>query len=227
MPNLAISAVVGQRSSHSARVSGKIWCASLLRHLWDGQILIGRNFPQPLFPFGRPGLDEVELPQGLPYLDPGSNELSDLARQHTLALAAEVAGVDGWVLLADTPAVVLRNLDHLFDSDRDVLVSRVAGHFEPGFLAVRGSCLREFVVELQSVGIEVALRGGKWTWAEFERGEVLHAADPECNVEDFTKAAVLLFSGLDETTRRRAAFGFHMMSVYDDEAGHFLDILES
>ena len=37
----------------------KLLCSSLLRHFWSGEIVVFRNFPEPLFPVERKGLEEV------------------------------------------------------------------------------------------------------------------------------------------------------------------------
>ena len=41
-----------------SRTMCKLLCSSLLRGFWSGEILVLRNFAQPLFPVERKGLEE-------------------------------------------------------------------------------------------------------------------------------------------------------------------------
>jgi hypothetical protein len=41
------------------RTMAKLLCSSLLRQFWSGEIVVFRNFPEPLFPVERKGLEEV------------------------------------------------------------------------------------------------------------------------------------------------------------------------
>ena len=198
-----------------------------MRHLWDGRVLIGRNFRLPLFPVGRPQLYEVDLPPGLPLAEGRDHKIPSLARQQVLELAYEAGEVDGWALLADADCVALRNLDHLFGGGKDLLVSRISGEIDPGFVAVRGHHLKEFVSDVRDSGLNAVLAGGRWKWAEFEKGEVLHAGDTKWSIDDLARAAVVHMGGLEPTIKRRMAFAFHMMAVYDDDTGRFLDFMEA
>lgn len=138
-----------------------------------------------------------------------------------------------WILLADADCVALRNMDHLFPSDGDLLVSRAGGVADPGFVAVRGERLREFVGGLRAAGgltetgLATVARSGAWRVRDFERGEVLGASDPDVSLADLAQAAVVHFKGMTAEDKRRFAFAFHMMAIYGDENGLFFDMMEA
>lgn len=146
-----------------------------------------------------------------------------------------------WVLLMDADCVALRNLDHLLDrDDADILVtSRNAP--DPGFLAVRGRAGRELASgwckerEKRSAdwenghaaALSAALAAENWRTGVFETGEVVRATGPGVALTDLKNAAVIHFGGMAPKDKQPLAFAFHMMTVYGDEDGLFLDMLES
>ncbi len=165
-----------------------------------------------------------------------------LLRFGEIAAAAADADAFDWVLLMDADCVVLRNTDHLFERpDADVLVtSRQAP--DPGFVAVRGPLLGELAArwraawEVRPAGpgdgraasLAAALDGWPGRVRRFETGEVLRAEDGDGHsIGRLKDAAVLHFAGLEPADKRRLAFAFHMMAVYADEDGLFLDMLDS
>lgn len=62
MSALVVTTLGDREGSRVWRSCGKIRVASLLRHLWDGPILVRRNFAEPLFIVERAGLHEEVLP---------------------------------------------------------------------------------------------------------------------------------------------------------------------
>ena len=236
----------------------------MVRSVWNGEIRVLRNFEQPLFPTGRQGLLECVNPAFDHH-----NRLLGWQREEELGEAIEKAGLKGdewrrqvakeaarwllfeeigglvapenyeWVLLMDADCVVLRNLDHLFDRDVDVLVTEL-GEPDPGFVGVRGWLIKDLLTEWQSAralrknwdgghwqDLRMAIGRRRWRVGSFERGEVLRASSAGAGLADLKDAAVVHFGGLDPKDKQRLAFGFHLMTVYGDEDGLFLDMLES
>lgn len=236
MANLVISTVVDPRGSRRWRSCGKLWVASLLRHQWDGMILIQRNFPEPLFPVERVDLKESQFVPVVTEPLMKTVKWHDESRNQQLLRADEMAcKVErfDWVLLADADCVALRNPDHLLAGEGDLLVSRSGGMPDPGFVAVRGKRLRALVSALKEHGglnapaLEKVARTGEWKVRDFERGEVLRPWDPDVALADLAQAAVIHFSGMKPEDKQRLAFAFHMMAVYGDPDGLFFDMMEA
>lgn len=235
MQNLALTMILDFHGSRQWRSCGKLWVASLLRHQWGGRIHLERNFPQPLFPVARLDLQESEFPAR-----PGRTETKLVnwkahSRGRQLEVATMVTGVEkfDWVLLADADCVALRNPDHLFVGNNDVLVSMTGGLPDPGFFAVRGGRVLELAKELRAIGglttagLASVIRSGGWTVREFERGEVLRPNDPGVSLSDLAHGAVIHFAGMKPEEKHRLAFAFHMMAVYGDGDGLFFDMMEA
>ena len=157
------------------------------------------------------------------------------------ASALENAAGLRWVLLMDADCVTLRNLDHLFDrEDADILVTSRAAP-DSGFVAARGTVIgalaaqwrkeRERVAADWETGrataLAAALGAENWRTGVFEKGEVLRATAPGVSLTDLKNAAVIHFGGMEPKDKQRLAFAFHMMAVYGDKDGLFLDMLES
>ncbi|MBB5353722.1 hypothetical protein HNR46_003983 [Haloferula luteola] len=235
--NLAITTILTSQGYKQWRSCGKTWISSLLRHQWEGKIAVYRNFPQLLFPVSRTDLFEKDLPLLLDSERAAQQPVAwkQIARNHQLTGAAELyRDLDyNWVVFADADCVALRNLDHLFDSDADGLVSLRDGLPDPGFFAIRAKRVGEFLdilqpsMNLTAKALGATLRKSGWRIKNFERGEVLRPGDPGVNLSHLGAAAVVHFSRLDLLTRQRLAFGFHMMAVYGDKDGLFQDILEA
>jgi hypothetical protein len=235
MSNLAFTTILDPHGSRQWRSCGKLWAASLLRHQWGGRIRIARNFPQPLFPVERADLHEEEFAASLGGAKSKEVDWKALAREHQLEAAGVMAGADKfeWILFADADCVATRNLDHLFVGNGDLLVSSAHGLPDPGFVAVRGGRLQEFLGELRAAGgltgsgLVSVIRSGRWKVREYERGEVLRSNDPGVSLADLVGAAVIHFSGMKPEDKQRLAFAFHMMAVYGDGDGLFFDMLEA
>jgi hypothetical protein len=235
MNNLMLTTLVDPGVSRLWRSCGKAWIASLLRHLWDGSLLVVGNMSEPVFPVGRPGLVEKALG---PLPESGAQwerRLKKFARDQRLRHLLEIgdAASYNWVLLADADCVALRNLDHLFSPKADLMISRTGQVIDPGFVAVRGSQSERFARALESAGglnsagLAVLVDSGKWHVRSFERGEVTRPDDPGMSMRDLLNSAVIHFSGLSAEEKQRLTFAFHMQSVYSDKGGVFLDILEA
>ena len=201
--------------------------ASLLRHLWDGEIVIGRSFPEVLFPVVRGGLSEVELPAATKPMLGENPDLKANGRARLHQFAREHTRSAGWVILADADCLALRNLDHLVSGKSELLVARSGKRCDPGFVAVRGERLGEYLELVEVLGLEGVVGSGKFSVGDFERGEVLRAGDLAVTVEDLANAAVVHFGGLKPEMNQKLAFAFHMMAVYGDKDGLFFDMLES
>lgn len=194
-----------------------------------------RNFPQPLFPVARADLHETEFTATLGRAKTKQVNWKSLSRERQLEAAAIISGAEDfdWVLLADADCVALRNPDHLFAGNNDVLVSMANGSPDPGFFAVRGARLQDFVRAsraaggLTKSGLASIIRSGGWKVREFERGEVLRPNDPDVSLTDLANATVIHFSGMKVEDKHRLAFAFHMMAVYGDGGGLFFDMMES
>lgn len=235
MQNLAITTSFDSRASRQWRSCGKLWASSLLRHQWQGQIAVHRNYSQPLFAVDRANLREEWATVPLGKATTKQIHWKTMAREHQLAAAGKVAGAEefDWVLLADADCIATRNLDHLFGNHGDLLVSRVGGAPDPGFVAVRGQHLQELVQDLSmaggltAAGLAAVIRSGSMKVREFERGEVLRPDDPGVSLADLSQAAVIHFSGMKYADKNRLAFAFHMMAVYGDRDGIFFDMMEA
>jgi hypothetical protein len=233
MSNLLLSTVLDCHGSRHWRSCGKLWVASLLRHQWDGLILIHRNFPEPLFPVERAGLKEME---SVMMLGIGKDvDLKMMARRNQLEAAGMISSAEefDWIVLADADCIALRNLDHLFVANSDLLVSRQDQNFDPGFVAVKGCRLKEFVASLKvfggltQTGLFALIRSGSWRFRDFERGEVFRPGGQDVSLPSLTSAAMIHFSGMKLNEKQRLAFGFHFMAVYGDGDGLFFDMMES
>ena len=78
-----------------------------------------------------------------------------------------------------------------------------------------------------AAALSAALAAGNWRVGIFETGEVVRAAGPGVSLTDLKNAAVIHFGGMAPKDKQRLAFAFHIMTVYGDEDGLFLDMLDS
>lgn len=227
MKAIVLTVIFDGTGSRQWRTCGKLWVASLLRHVWGGELIIGRNFPEVLFPTGRMGLTELELPAAkeAPRTEKHGRKLDCREKLYQLARDQDVS--EGWVILADADCVALRNLDHLLGGSKEVLILESGGKCDAGFVAVRAECLRAFLDAVEELGLDVAVASGKWSVGEFERGEVLRAGEPGISIEDLAEAAVVHLGGLKPELKLKLAFALHMMAVYGDKDGLFFDMLEA
>lgn len=111
----------------------KLLCSSLLRGFWSGRIIVFRNFEQPLFPVERKGLDEVfietsALSKGMSTRDSGQASLSEAlqARFKAVEWIEDPCQYD-WISYLDADCLALRDIEHLFAGEADVLVQGEEG----------------------------------------------------------------------------------------------------
>ncbi len=128
-PSLIYTVAFTPPGWRGSRTMAKLLCASLLRHFWSGDIVVFRNFAEPLFPVQRPGLEEVFVET--PEVEGSQNRgkaclLSALAYRFLAAEMIDPSPYE-WIGYFDADCLGLRNLDHLFDSDADILVQPEAG----------------------------------------------------------------------------------------------------
>lgn len=128
-PNLIYTVAFDPPGWRGSRTMTKLLCASLLRQFWSGEIVVFRNFPEPLFPVERKGLEELfvetpEVGEGR-----GSRERCLKAALAYRFHAARLLDASryGWMAYLDADCLALRNLDHLFAGDADILVQPEAG----------------------------------------------------------------------------------------------------
>lgn len=107
-----------------ARTMAKLLSSSLLRQFWSGEIVVFRNFPEPLFPVERKGLEEVFLETPEVGLGQGMGERCLKTALEYRFRAAETLDASRyeWMAYLDADCLALRNLDHLFGGDADILV---------------------------------------------------------------------------------------------------------
>ncbi|MDQ8192637.1 hypothetical protein, partial [Roseibacillus persicicus] len=109
--------------------------SSLLRSLFGGQVVVERNFPEPLFPIERVGVKEIQ--EDHPELTANRDDHWGYfwrQRVATLARFAEPASDFGWVIFCDADVVPLRNWDHLFQNvESEILIQRDAQGRAPRF----------------------------------------------------------------------------------------------
>ena len=108
----------------------KLLCSSLLRGFWSGEILVIRNFAQPLFPVERKGLSEI-------YIETPDFGKGEEAGKRCLKAALESRFLAGqwitnpeqydWICYLDADCLALRDVEHLFAGDADLLVQPERG----------------------------------------------------------------------------------------------------
>ncbi|MBK1835658.1 hypothetical protein [Roseibacillus ishigakijimensis] len=247
--NLILTTLLDPPGRREARFLGKILASSLLRSLFGGQIVMERNFPEPLFPIERVDLKELEHDPA-DFLPEEVGPRAQRARVEAALRHAEAASRYGWVTFCDADVVPLRNWDHLLVyREADLLIARQAdGQPDAGFFAVRGERVIEFAEEWadalahlparstsgdenpprpDEAALAQVVASGKWRVKPFERGEVVQAFAESTGLPDILSAAAVHLKGGSPAEKRKLAFALHMMWVYGDEDGVFLDILES
>lgn len=106
----------------------KLLCSSLLRHFWSGEIVVFRNFPEPLFLVERKGLEEIFVETLDSEEGKSGKGCQDAALQYRFRAAQMLdASRYEWVAYLDADCLALRNLDHLFAGDADILVKPESG----------------------------------------------------------------------------------------------------
>ncbi len=128
-PDLIYTVAFDLPGWRGGRQMAKLLCSSLLRQFWSGEIVVFRNFAEPLFPVERKGLEEVFV------------ELPDFGTGKTAGDACLAAALEfrfraaemldparyRWMAYLDADCLALRNLDHLFAGDADILVQPEPG----------------------------------------------------------------------------------------------------
>ena len=128
-PNLIYSVAFDLPGLRGGRTMAKLLCSSLLRHFWSGEIIVFRNYPEPLFPVERKGLEEIYVQTP----DYGQGKAAGLKCQADALQfrfrAAEMLDPSRykWMAYFDADCLALRNLDHLFAGDGDILVQPERG----------------------------------------------------------------------------------------------------
>jgi hypothetical protein len=127
-----------------SRTMAKLLCSSLLRQFWSGEIVVFRNFPEPLFPVERKGLEEVyvETPEVGEGKDAGKRCLAAALSFRFRASDWLDASRYEWMAYIDADAIALRNPDHLFAGEADILVQpepgrkMAASHVFNGYIGI-------------------------------------------------------------------------------------------
>jgi hypothetical protein len=221
------------------RQLGKITASSLLRYFFNGDIVLWRNFPEPLYPVARGGLHEIETSPGKP------KSLKEKAfgkffekRYEMASSLSEHASRYSWVILAHPGILGLRNWDHLFENQNaDVLISsdEDASPLD-SFFAVRATVWTSFLAAWTKVRqspippkneLAAILDSAPFRTATFERGEVVRPFDGPMDVRDLMDAAVVDLSGGKPDEQTKLGFALHMMRTFGDKDGLFLDLMES
>jgi hypothetical protein len=129
MPNLIYTVAFDIPGWRGGRTMAKLLCSSLLRQFWSGDIVVFRNFPEPLFPVERKGLEEVYVETPEVGEGQGSGERCLKAALEYRFRAAEMLDAKRyeWMAYLDADCLALRNLDHLFTGDADILVQPEPG----------------------------------------------------------------------------------------------------
>lgn len=239
--NLLFTTVLDAPGHREHRYLAKLFSSSLLRSIFDGQVVLERNFVEPVFVLERVGLKELHHELG-DFLPENVKTRAHQARMENLLKHVEEASRYHWVIVCDIDIAPLRNWDHLFErNDCEILVQRDAeGVADAGFFAVRGEKIIEFAEawmnaaeeistnekaeRLDEVALGAVLRDSSWKVKTFERGEVVKAT--EAGMNNLLDAAVVHLAGMPLKQKTRLAFALHMMWVYGDDDGVFLDILE-
>lgn len=151
--HLFASVLLDPPGSRTSRQLGKVQVSSLLRTLFPGEMVVWRNFPEPLYPVERKGVHEVDFVPDRPLRN---EELEDLRREAKGQMARSLvshASRYKWIILADAGVLALRNWHHLFErSEAEVLVSRRReGGIDPALVAIRSEVFETFVLEWEAV----------------------------------------------------------------------------
>lgn len=175
--NLIYLVAFDAHGHQGARVMAKLLVSSLLKSLWSGDIMVFRNHPTPLFPVGRPGLTEVYC-ETKPWKAHNPEDVEDCLLESLkwrfLAREQIDSSQYDFICYLDSDCLALRNVDHLFDQEADVLIQRERGRriddpvfngylteeerrllkvdgINAGTIAVRGSCFQELMRNWEKV----------------------------------------------------------------------------
>ena len=203
----------------------KMLVSSLLRTMWSGDIIVFTNQELPLFPVGRPGLREIfcEQPQWNSH-DPDDiqeclrNALEWRFKSHHLIDETKYEKIAYF----DCDCVCLRNIDHLFVNNRDVLIQEERGRpiqddVFSGYLTPEEiSTLRRDGINAGSIAIKASL------FHDFmEEWQKIYEAEPRQHSEfrDQTALNRLLLDSkinIGKFERGEICFPFHLDTRYQD-----------
>lgn len=122
-PNLAYTVAFDAAGLTGSRMMAKLLVSSLSRTLFDGDILVFRNFQAPLFAIPRVGVHEIFIET--PRWNPASQDDTQTCLREALAWRfrarnfIEAEHYDKIIYL-DADCVALRNIDHLLEGEWDI-----------------------------------------------------------------------------------------------------------
>ena len=128
--NLIYTVAYDPPGRRTGRTMAKLLCSSLMRGFWGGKLMVFRNFPHPLFPVERKGLDEIFV------ATPEIADVEDAVRICMKeALAARFMAYQWierpeqyeWIVYLDADCLALRDVEHLLAGDADILVQPERG----------------------------------------------------------------------------------------------------
>ena len=194
-PNLIYTVAFDPPSWKGGRAMAKLLCSSLLRHYWTGEIVVFRNYPEPLFPVERKGLEEVYVETPEVGEGTGAGERCLAAALAYRFRAAEMLAPEryGWMAYFDADCLALRNLDHLFCGDADILVQPESGrnmadtHVFNGYLSPGGKARSQRNAWITSRGDGInagtfAVRSTHYLEV-MTRWREIFASEPACHTE--------------------------------------------
>lgn len=243
-----------QEGASSRAQSAKYFASSLLRGLFAGSIVIGRNTPSPIFKSGRTDVREIFCDEAGPVTSLAERRA---AEERFLGRIAEWISPEErqWVVIADPATLALRNPDHLFPeelagpytvSQPDFLwtgVTQGSGSLESGLLgaglfAIRGKFLSEFI-ELwktsESGDLEMSAEVSGWERvlgslggrkAKFEFGEVMVPSPGALDWRAVSQAAVVSMIGWPPAECRSATRCLYLGQCLGNEMEIMLHLME-
>ncbi len=239
LPLLFTSCLLDSDGERTMRQLGKTTASSLLRYFFNGDVVLWRNFPEPLYPVARSGLHEIETSLAEPKTKNERASAQFFEKRYELASSlTEHSARYSWIIFAYPGVIALRNWDHLFENENaDVLISPGAdGTPIDSFFAVRAEIWVTFLAAWTEVRqspippeneLAAILNSTSFQTAEFERGEVVTPFDDPIDIRDLMEAAVVDLTGGKAEEQTKLAFALHMMRTFGDKDGLFLDLMES
>jgi hypothetical protein len=124
-PNLLYTVAFDAPGLPRARQMAKMLAGSVVRTLFNGEMSIYHNSPQPVLLLGRPGVGEFSVET--PPLESGS--VADFARAWKAQAAPSISPEQyRWIVFLDADCLCLRNIDHLLaDRGCDILYQTQSG----------------------------------------------------------------------------------------------------
>lgn len=123
-PNLIYTVAVDPAGSTGYRTLSKLLALSLRRTFFSGEVIIFRNSPAPLFYVERKGIEEIYIAtehvstaRDLPYV---------WSWKYRVAATIDTSKYEK-IMFLDADCMALKNVDHLFECEDDVLVQREKG----------------------------------------------------------------------------------------------------